>query len=308
MGIVRIPDNHIDCILTDPPYLYLKNKKLDRPFDEDLFFSECKRVLKKEGFIVLFGRGTSFYRWNTSLSNLGFKFKEEIIWDKSYTNSPVAVLNRIHETISIHTIKGKINRTKIPYIEMKKENIHSIFMDIKRLSAALNNTQALHELLEFIKNNQKNISSVQVGNDLSVPLEIVKGDIPSIIRTDKGKPKAETTTFKAISSTRRIECDLMQSILFGMCEKSIIKESPNRYTSFHPTQKPVRLLERLLALTTKPGDIVLDPFAGSGSTGVACYNTGRNFICYEIDEEYYNIASARLKEAMRQRKIQFTDK
>lgn len=46
-GMKRIPDGSVDCILTDPPYLYLKNQKLDRPFDELVFFSECKRVLKK---------------------------------------------------------------------------------------------------------------------------------------------------------------------------------------------------------------------------------------------------------------------
>nr|DAG12914.1 MAG TPA: adenine-specific methyltransferase [Caudoviricetes sp.] len=59
-GIKRIPDVSIDCILTDPPYLYLKGQKLDRPFDEERLFSEFKRVLKPTGFVVLFGRGTSF--------------------------------------------------------------------------------------------------------------------------------------------------------------------------------------------------------------------------------------------------------
>lgn len=46
-GMKRISDNSVDCILTDPPYLYLRNQKLDRPFNEEVFFSECKRVLKK---------------------------------------------------------------------------------------------------------------------------------------------------------------------------------------------------------------------------------------------------------------------
>ena len=68
-GIGRIPDASIDCVLTDPPYLYLKNQKLDRPFDESTLFLEFKRVLKPTGFVVLFGRGTSFYRWNTILAD-----------------------------------------------------------------------------------------------------------------------------------------------------------------------------------------------------------------------------------------------
>ncbi|KAA6304751.1 DNA adenine methyltransferase YhdJ, partial [termite gut metagenome] len=68
-----------------------------------MFFGEVERVLKKEGFIVLFGRGTSFYRWNTILADLGFNFKEEFIWDKGYCTSPLMPISRVHETISIHT-------------------------------------------------------------------------------------------------------------------------------------------------------------------------------------------------------------
>lgn len=88
----KMPDNSVDVILTDPPYLYLKNQKLDREFDEQSFFAESKRILTKDGFIVLFGRGASFYRWNTRLDELGFNFKEEIVWDKSQNTSPLMAL------------------------------------------------------------------------------------------------------------------------------------------------------------------------------------------------------------------------
>ena len=110
----RLNDESVDVILTDPPYLYLKKQKIEREFDEQLFFSECKRVLKNDGFVILFGRGTSFYRWNTILADLGFVFKEEVIWDKRLSTSPLLPLLRIHETISIHTKKsGTINRSLI---------------------------------------------------------------------------------------------------------------------------------------------------------------------------------------------------
>lgn len=69
----------------------------------------------------------------------------------------------------------------------------------------------------------------------------------------------------------------------------------------HPTQKPVRLMERLSALVTQEGDLVLDPFMGSGSTGIACINTGRRFIGYEIDDEYFGIAKGRLEEAEKEK-------
>ena len=119
--MATLPDESIDVVCIDPPYLYLKNQKLERPFDEHKFFAECKRLLTKKGFIVMFGRGTSFYRWNTMLDGLGFVFKEEVIWDKSYVSSPLMPMSRIHETVSILTKKeGVINKVKIPYLEMKK--------------------------------------------------------------------------------------------------------------------------------------------------------------------------------------------
>ena len=67
--------------------------------------------------------------------------------------------------------------------------------------------------------------------------------------------------------------------------------------SLHPTQKPVALLEYLVKTYTNEGDVVLDNCMGSGSTGVACMNTGRNFIGIELDAGYYAIAEKRITEA-----------
>lgn len=62
----------------------------------------------------------------------------------------------------------------------------------------------------------------------------------------------------------------------------------------HPTQKPIKLMERCILLTTKEQDIVLDFTMGSGSTGVACKNLNRNFIGIEINKEYFDIAEKRI--------------
>ena len=70
-------------------------------------------------------------------------------------------------------------------------------------------------------------------------------------------------------------------------------------SALHPTQKPVALLEYLIKTYTNPGDIVLDFCAGSGSTGVACINTGRKFIGIEKDQQYFDIMKERLREAQR---------
>ncbi len=68
----------------------------------------------------------------------------------------------------------------------------------------------------------------------------------------------------------------------------------------HPTQKPLSLMMWCIDNFTKPGDTVLDCFMGSGTTGVACVQTGRNFIGIEIDPTYFGIAEKRIKEAQMQ--------
>jgi site-specific DNA-methyltransferase (adenine-specific) len=289
VGMKRIDDSSVDVILTDPPYLYLKNQKLDRPFDEAAFFNEVKRVLKKDGFIVMFGRGTSFYRWNTILADLGFVFKEEIVWDKGYCTSPLMNMSRIHETVSIFTKRnGTINKVKIPYLEMKEHDIGGVITDIKRLKAALKNTKSLDAVLAFLENNRRDTSDSWKASNLT------------IIRIDRcGDEKAVkygATSSKRTSTDRA--ANSIQSIIFGLNEKTIIKQSRDHYDSIHPTQKPVRLLERLLALVSKEGDLVLDPFSGSASTAIAAHNTGRNFIGFEIDREFYEAGAKRLNRVL----------
>ena len=280
----QLDDESVNVILTDPPYLYLKNQKLDRPFDEQVFFIEAKRVLKKDGFIVLFGRGTSFYRWNTILADFGFKFKEEIIWNKLYNSSPVLPIQRFHETISIHTINGIINTDiKVPYVEQKEYNIDSIIGDINRIKSALNNTTELDAMREFLVKKIKPIAKK---------------------RDDK---KYNCTISPNSTNVYRVPSHVLSTIIDGSREKDIISICHERYSRIHPTQKPVRLLERLLALVSKEGDLILDPFSGSGSTAIAAYNLDRSFIGCEIDEEYYRSSVERINEKISQTKLTFAE-
>jgi site-specific DNA-methyltransferase (adenine-specific) len=64
----------------------------------------------------------------------------------------------------------------------------------------------------------------------------------------------------------------------------------------HPTQKPLELLRRLIALCTSTGDLVLDPFCGSGTTGVACAQLERNFVGIDLDPSYIDLARQRIEE------------
>lgn len=78
-----------------------------------------------------------------------------------------------------------------------------------------------------------------------------------------------------------------QVIEFGSVERGTV----------HPTQKPVALMEYLIRTYTNPGDVVLDNCMGSGTTGVACANTGRRFIGMERDPKYFDIACDRVEKA-----------
>ena len=70
----------------------------------------------------------------------------------------------------------------------------------------------------------------------------------------------------------------------------------------HPTQKPLELIERLISATTKVGGTVLDPFNGSGTTGVACINLDRKYFGIELEEEFIELSRRRFANAKETRK------
>ena len=114
-------------------------------------------------------------------------------------------------------------------------------------------------------------------------LERIKGNY------NIGKASNTTGIKQTICNTQGQELRQPSSIQkFNTTEKGIKR--------FHPTQKPVALMEYLIKTYTKESETVLDFTMGSGSTGVACVNTNRNFIGIEMDENYYNIAKKRVEE------------
>lgn len=88
---------------------------------------------------------------------------------------------------------------------------------------------------------------------------------------------------------------------FSNCESDVWRVRTINYTDpnkLHPSQKSVELMERMIKNSSLEGDTVLDPFAGSATTAVACINLNRNFIGYELDEKYFDIAKKRIDEAL----------
>lgn len=112
------------------------------------------------------------------------------------------------------------------------------------------------------------------------------------------KPTPKTSRSKSLLEVRGEACDLQSGDDF-ISDKSypenIVYFKTEHKDRLHPCQKPIALLEYLIKTYTSEGETVLDNTMGSGSTGVACINTNRNFIGIEQDENYFNIAKQRIE-------------
>jgi len=118
-----------------------------------------------------------------------------------------------------------------------------------------------------------------------------RGDLPSVPFCD--------TEFAWTSFVDRM------SKKYTIINHGFIRDSKDKKTG-HPTQKPTELFTKILLDFTRPGDTILDPFMGSGTTGVACMQLGRKFIGCEIDKGYFEIAKKRIEAAAKQA-VMFTD-
>jgi DNA modification methylase len=93
---------------------------------------------------------------------------------------------------------------------------------------------------------------------------------------------------------------IFRHIWNGVIREGEESNSNGRNPKLHPNQKPLKMMIYCVLRITQPGDLVLDPFMGSGTTGVACVRTGRRFIGIEIDPTYFAIAQRRIREAQLQ--------
>lgn len=89
-----------------------------------------------------------------------------------------------------------------------------------------------------------------------------------------------------------------KAIAINDCSSMSCIRHPHTDESAHPTEKPVTLMEHYILNSTRPGDLVIDPFMGSGSTGVAAIRAGRRFIGIELDERWHGVAAKRIAKAL----------
>ena len=263
-------DDKANLVLTDPPYLYL-NHKLDKPFDEERCFKLLYDIMAKNSILAFFGRGDSFYKWNYLTKQIGFDFKEEVIWDKNQSSSPTLALQRIHETISIKQ-KGDVvlNKVYINYFDYNKEAEKTFEEDLKKLISFIKNCKTIEELDEWKQGSYKRAK----------------------------KNKHQLTTKLQFDKDRNF--GIYQMIDRGRQLNSICRINREHYQFIHPTTKPVELLRHLINLCSQPDDLVFDGFSGSGSCAIACIKTNRRFIGCELDPIYFEKACERIETELKQ--------
>lgn len=267
----ELESNSINAIASDPPYLYLKHK-LDIPFNEDKVFGEWKRLLKDNSMIAFFGRGDAFFRWNLILEKLGFKFKENAVWEKNNASNFLHNFLRIHEDISFRSLgNANLRKEYIDYLEynINKNKLDRIIDIWKGLRQALNSKNK-DDIIKYIETGIKEFNYEK-------------------------KRKHEITARKHQGAKRGV--NLFQSVKVGKIETSIMRCNREQQQYQHPTQKPIALMERIVKLISNENDTILDPFMGGGSTGVACINVNRKFIGIELDDEYFDTAVNRITKA-----------
>lgn len=147
----------------------------------------------------------------------------------------------------------------------------------------MTNDKNLHGYLSSAKNARFHLLNILVWDKgMATPIQYYRKDIEFILFMCKGKAE----------------------YIRNMGDTALIRGCKGIYgTKVHPSEKPINLMERFVCNSTDKNGVVLDPFMGSGSTMVACANTGRRGIGIELMQEYYDIAVKRVKDAQAQLKL-----
>lgn len=232
-GMKDIPSKSIDCIICDLPY-NITSMKWDSLIPFDRLWSEYKRVIKKNGNIILFSSGM----FTISLINSNIKdFKYKLIWKK---NVPTGMSSAKYRPMKYYEEICVFNEGNGTYNPIMKERI-GVGKDCYNYDH-------------------------YCGKSNHISLDKVK---------------------------RQYDPDWVQPS--DVLEFNVV---PNRNGKLHPTQKPVELIEWLIKTYSNEGDTILDNCMGSGTTAIAAIRTKRNFIGFELNENYYKISQERLKDLL----------
>lgn len=125
---------------------------------------------------------------------------------------------------------------------------------------------------------------------------IAKGMTTRLCIWEKSNPSPVNGQHMWLSGVECCVYGRYKGTVFNEHCKNTVWRFPTTRSKIHPTQKPVPLFEMIINTSSNQNDVVFDPTAGSGTTGIACQNTGRNFVLCELDREYAKKALIRLRE------------
>ena len=291
----EIPSGSVDMILTDPPYgtvngvadgdvLHgMKNKTdWDVCIDHTKTLEECNRILRTNGALVLFSQDPYTAKLMTEThGNLPFSYR--MTWLKDhFANSLIAKKAPVNYTEDICVFFKKYDTlAQHPLRDFVKSIVDHIGKTKKAIFSEMGHQGVCHFFR--YETDQFGLCTEKTYNELIEMYDIDK--------LEDFKPYSELVE---IDSTFKRTFKRTFNLPEGKKYKSNVLSYKKDYSGFHPTQKPVALLEDLIKTYTDEGNTVLDFTMGSGSTGVACRNTNRKFIGIEMDVNYYCIATERV--------------
>ena len=299
-----IPDGSVDLVLTDPPYGTMKNfgkseaaKEIgykDCEWDDvipiDKMFAEISRVLRQNGKAIIFGQEPFTSKLITStIASIPLSYRA--IWLKdSFGNKFMcnkAMVNRF-EDICIFSKLGHDYCGENPLREYFKLVLDFIGVkSCKEINTKLGHRRAEHCFYVTGKEN----GSTQ----FSLCTEQTYQELIYVFGIDKMQGFVPYSELRKVQDEYTAKYASVFNLWQGGKSKSNVLEYKKDNDGYHPTQKPVALLEDLIQTYSNEGNTVLDFTMGSGSTGVACVNTERNFIGIELDEGYFQIAKQRIE-------------
>ena len=294
----HIESGSVDLILTDLPYGTVKDIKnvkhgmsgkceWDVLIDTDEIYKVANRILRKNGKMVLFAQQPFTNELiNKAIPNIPFSYS--MIWEKdNYGHALLAKkapLNYYEDILifsknECYEAKHPLRNVMIKYVERtSKEFVIDLMLKEGRYTSGL--SARVHASYKFGFNN-------------GMRFDLMDEKLYNYFAT---KIKFEETyaELKAIDNQFKERFASTFNLWEGGEYKSNILKYKKDYNGYHPTQKPVLLLEDLIKTFSNENDLVVDLTMGSGSTGVACKNTNRNFIGIELDKNYFKIAEERI--------------
>ncbi len=282
----KLPNNSIDLVIADPPYWKVVNEKWDYQWRTEAdyiywmkqWIKEISRVIKKTGSLYLFGYFRILSYLLPEIESENFALRQQIIINKGIKSvSGRATKNykmfpNVTESILFFNY---FFQPEIKQFLLKKQRESGL--SAKQINDAMG-----------VKSNGGGLWSLYTGENIlaQVPTREQWEKLEKILNFKK--PYSEVNF---IFNAQMGFTDVWDDIDF-------YKEK-----RFHPTQKPLKLIERIIKASSNEGMIVLDPFLGAGSTAIACANLGRHYIGIDIDEKYIGISKQRISEQQNKLKL-----